>query len=66
MSKGTKADPSAIYNTDDSTLQTKEEKQHDEKVNPNKNDKIDIPDLQETEIDRSISSERAQHTERNP
>lgn len=66
MLKRTKDDLSAIYNMDDSTLQTKEEKHHDEKVQPSKNDKIDIPDLPETEIDRSISSERGQHTEKNP
>jgi hypothetical protein len=47
MAKGAKDDPSAIYNTDNSTLQTKEEKKHDEKV----------ADLAETEIDSSISSE---------
>jgi hypothetical protein len=39
-------------------LQSKEEKQHDENVSLNKNDKIDVPDLPETEIDKSISSER--------
>ena len=58
MTKGTKNDPSAVYNTDNSTLQSKEEKQHDENVSLNKNDKIDVPDLPETEIDKSISSER--------
>ena len=58
MTKGTKNDPAAIYNTDNSTLQSKEEKQHDENVSLNKNDKIDVPDLPETEIDKSISSER--------
>jgi hypothetical protein len=58
MSKGTKDNPSAIYNTDDSTLQTKEEKEHNESVHTNKNDKPDIPDLSETEINKSISSER--------
>jgi hypothetical protein len=66
MTKGTKENPSAIYNTDTSTLQTKEEKQHDESVDPGKNNRIDIPDLPETEIDRSISSERGQHPEKNP
>ena len=66
MSKGTKDDSSAIYNTEDSTLQTKEEKQHDEKVDPNKNDKIDIPDLPVTEIDRRLSSERGENIEKNP
>lgn len=66
MSKGSKDDPSAIYNTDNSTLQSKEEKQQDESVNMNKNDKMNIPDLPETEIGKNISSERGQNEEKNP
>src|SRR3954451_20074840 len=57
MSKGTKDDPSAIYNTDSSTLQSKEEKEHDEDTDLNKNDKIDISD----ESERDISNKRDQN-----
>jgi len=46
--KGRKEDPlSDVYTTDNSTLQTKEEHEHDKNVHPNRNNKIDIADLRE-------------------
>jgi len=51
MAKGTKDDPSAIYSTHDSTLQSKEEKQHDEKIDPQKNDDIEANDMSHTKAD---------------
>ncbi|HEY6977687.1 MAG TPA: hypothetical protein VH396_15420 [Chitinophagaceae bacterium] len=65
--KGRKDDPlSDVYATDDSTLQTKEEHEHDKNVHPNRNNKIDIPDLRETDIDKDVSSNQGQSAERNP
>jgi len=57
---------SDVYTTDDSTQQTKEEHKHAKNVHPNRNGKIDIPDLPETDIDRDVSSQQGQSTERNP
>ena len=51
MGKGTKDDPSAIYSSDNSTLQSKEEKQHDEKVDPQKNDHIETGEISHTKAD---------------
>ena len=51
MSKGTKDDPSAIYSSDNSTLQSKEEKEHDEKVDPSKNDHIETGETRHTKAD---------------
>jgi hypothetical protein len=51
MAKGTKEDTSAIYNADNSTLQSKEEKQHDEKIDPQKNDDIEADKMSHTKAD---------------
>jgi hypothetical protein len=51
MSKGTKDDASAVYSTDNSTLQSKEEKEHDEKIDPEKNDHIETGKASDTEAD---------------
>jgi len=65
--KGRKDDPSSdVYTTDNSTQQTKEEHEHDKNVHPNRNNKIDIPDLRETDIDKDVSSNQGQSDERNP
>jgi hypothetical protein len=65
--KGRKDDPlSDVYTTENSTLQTKEEHEHDKNVHPNRNNKIDIPDLPETDIDKDVSSSQGQSAERNP
>jgi hypothetical protein len=65
--KGRKDDPSSdVYTTDDSTQQTKEEHEHDKSVHPNRKNKIDIPDLPETDIDSDVSSQQGQSAERNP
>ena len=65
--KGRKDNPSSdVYTTDDSTQQTKEEHEHDKNVHPSRKDKIDIPDLPETDIDRDVSSQQGQSAERNP
>src|SRR4051794_28337734 len=65
--KGRKDDPSSdVYTTDNSTQQTKEEHEHDKNVHPNRNNKIDIPDLRETDIDKDVSSNQGQTDERNP
>lgn len=43
-----------IYLTPDSTLQTPEEHQHDQKVDPRKDNTLDVSndDLRETDVDR--------------
>jgi hypothetical protein len=65
--KGRKDDPlSDMYTADNSTLQTKEKHEHDKNVHPNRNNKIDIPDLRETDIDKDVSSNQGQSAERNP
>jgi hypothetical protein len=67
QNKGRKDDPSSdVYTTDNSTLQTKEEHEHDKNVHPNRNNKIDIPGLSETDIDKDVSSNQGQSAERNP
>jgi hypothetical protein len=65
--KGRKDDPlSDVYTTDNSTLQTKEEHEHDKNVHPNRKDKIDVPDLRKTDIDNDVSNNQGQSAERNP
>jgi hypothetical protein len=65
--RGRKDDPlSDVYTTDNTTLQTKEEHEHDKNVHPNRNKKIDIPDLRETDIDKDVSSQQGQSAKRNP
>ena len=48
------AEETKIYLTPDSTLQTPEEHQHDQSVDPRKDNTIDVSndDLRETDIDR--------------
>ena len=65
--EGRKDDPSSdVYTTDNSTQQTKEEHEHDKNVHPNRNNKIDIPDLPETDIDKDVTSQQGQSAEKNP
>ena len=65
--RGRKDDPlSDVYTTDNTTLQTREEHEHDKNVHPNRNNKIDIPDLPETDIDKDVTSQQGQSAEKNP
>jgi hypothetical protein len=59
-------DNTPIYATNDSTLQTPEEHQHDESVDPRKSSSIDVSndDLRETKADRLAGSDRAGTAER--
>ncbi len=62
------SDSSHIYTTDGSTLQTPEEHEHDQSVDPRKNNRISISqdDLHETKGDRMAGSDRAGTAERKP
>jgi hypothetical protein len=52
MSTGTKVDSSSIYNTDDSTLQTKKENEQDNHLTAGQKDKLEVPDVSDTEADQ--------------
>jgi hypothetical protein len=55
-----------IYTSDNSTLQSPSEHEHDASVDPGKNDRIDVSndDLRETKADRLAGSDRAGSAER--
>jgi hypothetical protein len=59
-------DPTPIYLTGDSTLQTPEEDEHDKSVDPRRNDTFEPSndDLHETKADRLAGSDRAGTAER--
>ena len=59
-------EPTPIYLTGDSTLQTPEEDQHDRSVDPRKDSKMEISndDLHESAADRFAGSDRAGTAER--
>lgn len=61
-------EPTPIYLTDDSTLQTPEEYQHDKSQDPRKNTSFETSedDLHETNVDKMAGSDRAGTSERKP
>ena len=59
-------EPTPIYLTPDSTLQTAEEDRHDKSIDPRKDDSMSVSndDLHETPADRLAGSDRAGTAER--
>ena len=66
LSSNAANEPTPIYLTPDSTLQTPEEDRHDKRINPEKDDSISVSndDLHETNADRMAGSDRAGTSER--
>lgn len=66
LSSNAANEPTPIYLTPDSTLQTPEEARHDRSIDPEKDDSISVSqdDLHETEADRFGGSDRAGTAER--
>ena len=59
-------EPTPIYLTPDSTLQTPEEDRHDKSIDPRRDDSLSVSndDLHETNADRLAGSDRAGTAER--
>ncbi|MGN6165140.1 MAG: hypothetical protein ACTHOF_11435 [Flavisolibacter sp.] len=66
LSSNAANEPTPIYLTPDSTLQTPEEDRHDKSINPEKDDTLSVSndDLHETSADRMAGSDRAGTSER--
>ncbi|MGN6401506.1 MAG: hypothetical protein ACTHMD_13705 [Flavisolibacter sp.] len=66
LSSNAANEPTPIYLTPDSTLQTPEEDRRDKSINPEKDDFISVSndDLHETNADRMAGSDRAGTSER--
>ena len=66
LSSNAANEPTPIYLTPDSTLQTPEEDRHDKSIDPEKDDSLSVSndDLHETNADRMAGSDRAGTSER--
>ena len=65
-SSNASGEPTPIYLTGDSTLQTPEEDRHDKSIDPRKDDTMEVSndDLHESAADRFAGSDRAGTAER--